>query len=441
MPSDPHEPTGTPSSGAPAHERPTRVRWLVFGLACAVSWLLYLHRYAWGVVKPAFRAEHPDLSPTELGWLDSAFNAAYALGQVPGGVAGDLYGARSILGVIVFLWSFLAAGVVWTGSLWRLLGLRALFGVAQAGAYPILSKVTRNWFPLAIRTSLQGIMTAFGRIGAACCPVIVASLLMGVCGLTWRAALGVLIVPGVILALAFWLLVRNSPREHPWTNQAERDLIEHGQPPPAPAGARGVLLLTPASLINLGMMLVYAFASTFQDQLYVYWIPLFLVEAHHMDQQEMGLLAPLPLIGGAVGGILGGFLNDLLIRRWGNRRWARSSIAFTGKFVAGILVVLAVQADNGFVAMMILLSARVFGDWSLPTQWGTITDMSGRASATVFGLVNAVGAAGGFAAGPLLGYWRQTHGWEGLFYGVAGMCLLAAATWFVIDCTKRLVKD
>ena len=40
-------------------ERPTAVRWLVCGLACFTSWLLYLHRYAWGVIKPAFRSENP----------------------------------------------------------------------------------------------------------------------------------------------------------------------------------------------------------------------------------------------------------------------------------------------------------------------------------------------------------------------------------------------
>jgi hypothetical protein len=36
-------------------DRPTRVRWIIFALACAASWLLYLHRYAWGVMKPSFR--------------------------------------------------------------------------------------------------------------------------------------------------------------------------------------------------------------------------------------------------------------------------------------------------------------------------------------------------------------------------------------------------
>lgn len=63
---------------------PTRVRWLIFVLACAMSWLLYLHRYAWGIIKPAFRRENPGLSDIDVGWLDSAFLSTYAIGQIPG---------------------------------------------------------------------------------------------------------------------------------------------------------------------------------------------------------------------------------------------------------------------------------------------------------------------------------------------------------------------
>ncbi len=426
--------------GARAGPRPTRVRWLIFALACAASWLLYLHRYSWGVIKPAFLREHPAITPTEAGWLDSAFQGAYAFGQVPGGVLGDYLGARLVLATIILLWSAAVVGVTWTGSLPRLFGLRSAFGLAQAGAYPVLSQVTRHWFPASVRTSVQGVVTAFGRVGAACCPVILATLLMGTLALSWRLSLFVIAAPGVFLALLFWLAVRNSPPEHPWCNRAEQEVIEAGSTPSS-AGQRGSLLLNRGSLFNLAMLLVYAFASTFQDQLYVNWIPLFLTEGKGLDDRAMGLFTPLPLLGGAAGGILGGVLNDYLLRRTGNRRWARSGIAFTGKFVAAGLVVASVQMTDGRLAMVVLLAARCFGDWSLPTQWGTITDVSGRASGTVFGLVNAVGAAGGFVAGPVLGYLKQQHGWEGLFLGVAGMCLLAALSWLFIDCTRRLVAD
>src|SRR5437867_3365362 len=239
----------------PAQDRPARLRCAVFALACAVSWLLYLHRYSWGVIKPAFQRDYPDITDTQLGWLDSAFNATYAIGQVPGGLAGDYFGPRAILTVIILLWSAAVAGVGWTGGFARLLGVRAAFGLAQAGAYPVLNKVTRNWFPLAVRTSVQGVVAALGRIGAACAPVVVATLLMGVFALPWRTSLLVIAAPGLMLAAAFWLVVRNSPPEQPWSKPAEQ----------ADAN-RGTLLLNRSSLVNLGVLLLYAFASTFQDQ-------------------------------------------------------------------------------------------------------------------------------------------------------------------------------
>jgi sugar phosphate permease len=454
-------------------ERPTRVRWYIFLLACATSWLLYLHRYSWGIIKPAFRAENPELSDIELGWLDSAFQGAYAVGQVPGGLLGDVFGARPILSAIIIVWSVAAAGVVWTAGFWRLIGVRALFGLAQAGAYPILSKMTGNWFALSVRTTVQGTVAALGRIGAACAPLIIASLLMGQLGLSWQSVLVVLMAPGLVLGIAFWITVRNSPEEHPWTNQVERELIKEGtlpqagevrgaggfsdtdspeQPRTHPVDEREAIFVArrPEELaptprraygFSLSMLLVYAFASTFQDQLYVFWIPLFLTEGRGLDTAQMGLFTPLPLLGGAIGGILGGVLNDVLIRKTGNRRWARSGVAFTGKFIAAWLVLLAVQVGSGQLAMLVLLTARVFGDWSLATQWGAITDMGGRAAATLFGLVNMIGAVGGFVAGPCLGFLKQQYGWEGLFLGVAAMCMVAALTWLFIDCTRRVVAD
>ena len=45
---------------------PLTASWLIFVLACAVSWLLYLHRYAWGVIKPILQRENPLLTDTDL---------------------------------------------------------------------------------------------------------------------------------------------------------------------------------------------------------------------------------------------------------------------------------------------------------------------------------------------------------------------------------------
>ena len=426
--------------------RPTRVRWLIFVLACAASWLLYLHRYAWGIIKPYFSQEHPEFSDVDLGWLDSAFLATYAFGQIPGGLAGDRFGPRITLSLFTIAWSCAVGGVAWTSGFWRLIGARGIFGLAQAGVYPVLNKMTRIWFPLATRTSVQGIVTALGRIGGGLRP--------GHHPLFFDGQARILLADGPggdqrsrrrAGASRSGRLVRNRPREHAWTNEAEQRLLEDDVPTPPSAETsvqkRPMLQLTQASILSFAMMLLYIFASTFQDQFFVNLLPTFLTDDKHFDKETMGLYLPLVLLGGAAGGIVGGFLNDYLIRRSGNRRWARSLVAFTGKLIAAGLVLVSIQFEDGRHMMLVLIAVRVFSDWSLPTQWATVTDMGGRAAATVFGIVNTVGALGGFVAGPVFGYLKKVDHGNGLLYGVAALCVFAAFTWLFIDCTKRVVGD
>jgi ACS family glucarate transporter-like MFS transporter len=422
-------------------KRPTQVRWLVFALSCGTSWLLYLHRYSWGVIKPALKQENPTLSDVDLGWLDAAFNATYALGQIPGGLAGDCWGARTVLTALIVLWSATVAALAGVRSTLLLGAIRSLFGLAQAGAYPTLSQVTRQWFPLSVRTVVQGAVASLsGRAGGACASLLIASLLMGQLGLSWRGALLVIGGSGIFYGMVFWLLFRNRPREHPWANEAEQQAVEAGSLPLV-AGSKPRWHLDAAGRRNLGSLLLYSFFSTYADQLYVFWIPLFLVEGKGLTPGEMGVFAGLPLWGGAVGGTVGGILNDLLIRWTGKRRFGRSAVAFTGKLLAGILIGLSITIPDGRWVMVALLACKFFGDWSLPTQWGTLTDIAGRASGTVFGAVNMVGAVAAFAASPVMGYLKQAHGWDVLFASVTLAYVLAAACWLVIDCTRLLVRE
>jgi sugar phosphate permease len=420
--------------------RPTQVRWLIFTLACLTSWLLYLHRYSWGVVKPALKQEY-HFTDKELGWLDSVFMVTYGLGQVPGGLAGDVWGPHAILTLLILLWSGTVAALAVARSFPVLAGVRAVFGLAQAGAYPSLAQVTRTWFPLSVRTTVQGAIASLsGRAGGACASLVVASLLMGLLRLSWRQAMVAIAGLGALLGLTFWFLFRNRPREHPWANEAERQLIDEGNAP-APPQARPRLRLTGPNVRNLVALLLYAFTSTFADMLYLNWIPLFLTEGKGLTSMQMGIFASLPLWGGAIGGAVGGVLNDVLIGLTGSRRIGRSAVGFSGKLLAGALIATSILVPDGRWVMVVLGGCKFFGDWGLSTQWGTITDVGGRASGTVFGVVNTIGAVAAILAGPVMGTIKQDHGWESLFLTVAGVYVLSATCWLFIDCTRRLVVE
>ena len=115
---------------------------------------------------------------------------------------------------------------------WMLAAVRGVFGLAQAGTYPILGQLTRHWFPPQVRTAVQGVIAAMGRVGGAAASLVIATILMSRLGLSWRTALLVLACPGLLLGVGVWFVVRLNPAQHPWTNAAERGFLADPDAPP-----------------------------------------------------------------------------------------------------------------------------------------------------------------------------------------------------------------
>jgi sugar phosphate permease len=438
-----------------ARDKPTNVRWAVFGLACGTSWLLYLHRYTFALIKPEL-VEEWKLDKVQLGLLDSAFSLTSTAFQFPLGVAADLLGVRLVLTTLILLWCLGLGLHAWSPSPGYLWYARATFGIGQSAVYSTLSRMAQTWFPASIRTTLQGIagITA-GRLGGMCAYLLFGSLLLGVLGLDWRTAIYVFVAAGILFAILFAALFRDSPHSHPLANAAEAELIaplpfgqkandgsDPASGPPRMTIRKLLRSLRPRALINLIALNIQTILSTFADNIYSHWIPLFLREVHDLEYEQMGIYSALPLLGGAIAGAVGGILNDWAIARTGNRRWSRSGIAFLGKGLAAILLLTALLwYERPYAFCGFLFAVKFFGDWSLATTWGVVTDIGGRATASVFAFNNAVAGIGLIAAPPLFGYLAQHYGWPVVFITVAATYLLCALSWLAIDSTVSIVDD
>src|SRR5205085_9476329 len=92
----------------------------------------------------------------------------------------------------------------------------------------------KNWFPYSERGRAQGLVWTFGRWGGAVAPVLVIALTLPSAGLGhpgWRGAFLSLGLLGVVWVAGFSVWFRDSPREHPGVNDAERALLgETGGP-------------------------------------------------------------------------------------------------------------------------------------------------------------------------------------------------------------------
>jgi MFS family permease len=438
----------TPLADEP-NAKPTGVRWGVFVLACGTSWLLYFHRYTFALIKPDLKREW-NLGTDELGVLDSAFSVSYSTFQIPLGIAGDALGVRLVLSLLIAVWCVGFGLHAYAPSTKVLAVARGAFGLGQSAAYACLNRISRNWFPEASRTSLQGwIAVFFGRIGGLSANILFGAVLMGVFGFDWRPLVYVAAALGLIYAAVFWYVFRERPREHPWANEAETQLIEGTSPvarldtaAPRPSVLQMLRRTSRRSIGNLLALNLQTILSTAADNIYSNWIPLFLAEVYLFDETQRGTISALPLLGGAIGGAAGGFLNDLLIRRIGNRKWGRRIVGGGGKGMASVLILVGLMYfDRPYVFCGVLFLVKLFSDSGLATTWGTVTDIGGRTTATVFAFNNAVAGVGSMAAPLVYGFIAEHHGWQPVFVAAAACYAVCGLSWLVIDCTKPVVDE
>ena len=77
-------------------ERPTRARYIVLALLCAMAFVLYLDRICMGqAVKPI--RDTLDISKFRMGLILAAFTVAYGIFEIPAGHWGDRNGSRRVL--------------------------------------------------------------------------------------------------------------------------------------------------------------------------------------------------------------------------------------------------------------------------------------------------------------------------------------------------------
>jgi sugar phosphate permease len=306
-----------------------------------------------------------------------------------------------------------------------------------------LSKASKNWFPLTMRPLAQGLIaTLCGRGGGAACFLVFGGLLLGYLQVPWRVAVMLLAGLGIVAGILFVVLFRNSPRVHPWANDAEANLVTHGDPEAAfttrsRLNWRALLRNRSAQLLCTRSVL-----SNLADVLYVYWLPTYLRSILDVSAVSTGWMAALPLIGGALGGVASGGLQSYMMRRTGSRRWSRAAIGMAGKGIAGMLMLAVLGLQDAASIALLLLAVKFFCDWEQSAEWGVTGDLGGRSAATLFACINTAGAIGGFIAGPLNGYVLQSYsengvptaeGWNVLFVLIALEYLAAALCWLGID--------
>ena len=418
-------------------QRPTRVRHLVLWLTVAAYMITYMDRVVISSAAPKIREEF-GFSIETMGLILGAFRWGYSFFQIPGGWLGDRFGPRRALTLIVLWWSaFTSLTAVMAGAV--SMGIcRFLFGVGEAGAFPIATRSLSRWMLPAERGWAQGVTHAGSRLGAAFTPPIVAWMIMAY---GWRMPFLAFGVMGIGWALLWFFWYRDTPAEHSQVNAAERELIETSLGGPRPGRTTAVpwsRILSNRGTWILGFMY---FCYGWTLAIYLDWLPTYLKEFRGYDLKKMGLYASLPLLAGVVGDLLGGWLTDWWAERSGNLKLARQGVGAAGFAIAALGIVPATMTANAEMCVVYTCLA-VFGlELTVGVSWAIPLDVGGDFAGSVSAVMNTFGNIGGAISTVALGYLVKSFGWNVPFYTAAVFCVAGGVLYLGIDASRHLFRS
>jgi sugar phosphate permease len=413
--------------------RPTRVRHIILWLTVAAYMITYIDRVAIGSAVPSIQKEF-GFSIVTIGWIIASFRWGYALFQIPGGWLGDRIGPRRALTIIVTWWSIFTAATAAAWNAASMIVVRFLFGVGEAGAFPIATRSLSRWMLPSERGFAQGITHAGSRLGGALTPPIVVAL---IAYSGWRAPFVVFGLVGLIWAAVWFWYYRDTPAEHRSVNIEERELIYGSVGGARPKTTRSVPWGMILSNRNLWLLSLMYFCYGYCLSVYLDWFPSYLNAHRGFSLKEMGFYASLPLLAGTGGDLVGGTLSDRLIPRIG-LRLARRWVSILGFLIAAAAMVPATVTASPHWSVVYTCIALFGLELTVGVSWAIPLDVGGDYAGSVSAVMNTCGNIGGAISPTLLAYLVRGYGWDVPFFVAAAFCVTAAALHLKIDAGKSL---
>jgi len=200
------------------------LRWWIIGLVFLATLINYIDRLTISVLAPVITRDL-HLTNTEFGGIITWFLLAYTLSQGLSGKFYDRVGTRLGFVASIAVWSTAAIAHAFARGLATLSIFRFVLGFGEAGNWPGAAKTAAEWFPIRQRAFAMAIFNSGAAIGSIIAPPLIVWLQIQYGWQTTFIATGVL----GFLWLGLWLLLYQSPEQHPWITNEELTEIRAGK--------------------------------------------------------------------------------------------------------------------------------------------------------------------------------------------------------------------
>lgn len=280
--------------------------WVVFALTFGLLISDYMSRQVLNAVFPLLKAEWA-LTDTQLGTLSGIVALMVGLLTFPLSLLAEWIGrVRSIVAMAV-LWSLATLGCAVAQNFEHLLLARFFVGLGEAAYGSVGIAIVISVFPVNMRATLTGAFMAGGMAGS-----VLGMAIGGVFATQfgWREAFAAMAVFGLVLALIYPFVVRQS-------------LVDGNTTGARKAAPRPKVLKSLPSLVSTRSVICAYVGSGLQLFIagaMIVWMPSYLNRYHDMAPDRAALTAAgLVLISGA-GMVLWGMFSDRLSRQVKERK-------------------------------------------------------------------------------------------------------------------------
>ena len=424
----------------PLTEKTTGYRWVVMGLIFFIWAIACADRANFGIALPFLKKEY-GITNTEAGLILTLLSFAYGFAQIPVGRLYKRLSAKTtgrLFSLFVILTSVFTGLMGTTSSVLLLQAYRVGLGLSEGPLGIGCTNVINRWFPTKEKGTATGLWIAASKLG----PLIVPSVGVAVIALWgWRAIFYVFAIPGIFFAVLWMILVTNSPNENRFCSPAERRHIlgesEEGEAklslgkqasamPRLDKWNRTKSIPELSTLPQVfrswnifGVALGYGCMIGISN-IFMSWIPTYLVNVKGFTSVKMGFLASAPFLGAVAGNMLGGIISD----RWlDGRRNPRMMLGALGTMLMMILLMDApdsvVYLGVVLVASGLMLGIGFAGYSAYPMGLATKATYP-----TAFGIVNSLGQIGGACAPLFVGMLLDRYSWTSVFIYMGATSLL-----------------
>jgi MFS transporter, ACS family, hexuronate transporter len=406
-----------------------KYRWVICALIFLATTVNYIDRQILALIKE-FLDKELGWTNEQFGLVNSAFQAAYAVGLFLFGWFVDRFGTKIGYATSIALWSVAAMAHALVASVGGFFGARVFLGVSEGGNFPAAIKAIAMWFPRRERAFATAIFNSGTNVGAIVAPALVPAIAIA---FGWRAAF---IFAGILgfLWLFLWFPFYDVPDKRLTAASPELAYINSDKDDAGPGGTP----LGYSRALRHRQTWGFIVAKFLTDPVwwfFLIWLPDYFKATRGLDIKHswVHLVTIYTIV--TVLSIAGGWLTGNLQKRG----WSVTRARKTGMFLFALCVipiVAATRVGDWPAVLLIGLAGAAHQAWSANLFTTTSDVFQKKDIGTITGLGGMAGSFGGILfpwfSGKLLDSFHATGNVTGGYAILFAICASAYLVAFAI---------